>query len=121
MQGTGMTQLSMDQLVFNVTGLPTTFTYALFFQGETQTNGGFGAPFNDGLVCAGAPTRRLGLKAAFGGVSSYPQPGDPAIHIAGGVPVTGAMRFYQCWYRNPSGPCGTFSNISNAVQVVWTP
>ena len=37
------------------------------------------------------------------------------------LPPAGAERFYQCWYRSVSGPCGTLSNISNGVQVIWTP
>ncbi len=119
--GSGTTHPSQDNLVLTVTGCPTPFTYVLFFQGDVQTNGGFGSPFNDGLLCAGGTARRLAVKPALGGTTSYPQMGDTAIHTLGLVPATGATRYYQAWYRNPNGPCGTFSNISSAVQVVWTP
>ncbi len=119
--GTGVTTLSSDQFAMTMTGGPTTFTFVLFFQGDVQLNGGFGAAFNDGLACAGGTIRRLGTKPAPGGVTSFPQPGDAMVSVLGAVPPTGAVRYYQCWYRNPTGPCGTFSNISNALQVVWSP
>jgi len=119
--GTGTTQVSQDQLVLTMTGGPTPFSFCLFFQGDVQINGGFGTHFNDGLICAGGNIRRMGIKQVLGGMSVYPELGDAAVSVAGGVPVGGAVRYYQCWYRNPAGPCGTFSNISSAVQVVWTP
>ena len=28
---------------------------------------------------------------------------------------------YQCWYRNPFGPCGSNFNLSNALQVTFQP
>jgi hypothetical protein len=35
--------------------------------------------------------------------------------------VAGGVRYYQLWYRNVPGLCGTFSNLSNGVSVVWIP
>jgi len=121
MLGAGNTQLSQDQLVLTMTNAPTPFSFCLFFQGDVQINAGLGTHFNDGLICAGGNIRRMGIKQVLGGSATYPHVGDTAISTAGNVPPSGAVRYYQCWYRNPHGPCGTFSNISNAVQVVWTP
>jgi len=28
---------------------------------------------------------------------------------------------FQAWYRNPSGPCGGFLNLSHAVAVTFAP
>lgn len=119
--GSGTTSLSQDQLVFTMTHGPSPFTFCLFFQGDVQINGGLGTHFNDGLICAGGNIRRLGIKQVLGGTSMYPGVGDNPVSVAGGVPAGGGVRYYQCWYRNPAGPCGTFSNISSAVQVVWMP
>ncbi len=120
--GAGQTQLSNDQLVFTATNMPGSGNFCLFFQGDVQLNGGFGTPFNDGLVCAGGTFRRIATRPVVGGSATYPTvPGDTLIHIAGGVPLTGGARYYQCWYRNPAGPCGQFSNITNGVQVIWNP
>jgi hypothetical protein len=122
MLGTGQTRISQDQLAFQVSGMPLApGSFCLFFQGDAQINGGFGAQFNDGLVCAGGSIRRLAIKPIVSGTSSFPQAGDPAVSVVGLVPLAGAVRYYECWYRNPAGPCGTRSNISNAIQVVWTP
>jgi hypothetical protein len=119
--GAGGTHMALDQLTLTVTNAPTPFTFCLFFQGDVQINAGLGTHFNDGLSCAGGNIRRMGIKPVLGGTASYPGVGDSTISVAGGLPPTGGVRYYQCWYRNPQGPCGTFSNISSAVQVVWTP
>jgi hypothetical protein len=120
--GSGTTQLSNDNLVLSVTDIvsgPSIF--CMFFQGDQQINGGFGTHFNDGLACAGGTIRRLGIKLTVAGAAAYPQVGNVPIHIQGQVPAGGGLRFYQCWYRSVNGPCGTLSNISNGVQVIWTP
>jgi hypothetical protein len=90
----------------------------LFFQGDALANGGAGTPFQDGLRCATGTVVRLATKTASSGGASYPQAGDASISVRGSVsaPVT---RHYQAWYRNVSGPCGTGSNLTNAVSVDW--
>jgi hypothetical protein len=120
--GVGMIQTSNDTLQFTCANMPTGGSiFCLFFQGDQQINGGFGAPFNDGRVCAGGNIIRLGSKLISGGMAFYPEPGDLPVHVKGLVPPAGGLRFYQCWYRNVLGPCGTFSNISNGILVIWTP
>lgn len=51
-----------------------------------------------------------------------PTGGDPLISVRGLVPVAGATRFYQAWYRNAAVFCtsSTF-NLTNGLQVVWAP
>ncbi len=120
--GSGVTQLSNDQFSLNVTGIPATSgLFCMFFQGDAQINGGLGSPFNDGLACAGGNIRRIGVKLTAGGAAMYPGVGNNPIHTQGLVPAGGGLRFYQCWYRSVFGPCGHLSNISNGVQVIWTP
>lgn len=120
--GAGMTSLASDQLVLSVTGMSLgMMNSCLFFQGDQQINGGFGTSFNDGLVCAGGVIRRLAVRSIVAGAASYPASGEVAISVVGLVPAAGAARYYQVWYRNQTGPCGTRSNISNGVQVIWVP
>ena len=35
--------------------------------------------------------------------------------------ATPTMRDYQLWYRDGMGPCGTGSNLTNAVRIAWVP
>jgi hypothetical protein len=85
-------------------------------------NSGLGGIFGDGLRCAGGSVNRLRTKVNVFGSSSYPGPGDPPVSVRGFVPLGGGARTYQCWYRNAAAFCGisTF-NLTNAVEVAWTP
>ena len=118
--GAGMSSLSSDGLVLTVTGLPIPGgggpNFALFFQGDAQTN----VPFQDGRRCVAGSQVRLATKGAFGGTTSYPQGGDLPVSVKGLVAGPGA-RYYQVWYRNGGGPCGTGSNFSSGVSVIWIP
>ena len=122
LQGVGLQSVGNDQFVLSASGIPVSGQLAcLFIQGDAQINGGFGAPFNDGLVCAGGTILRLGVKITNNGTNSYPQVGDLPISQKGLIPPAGGVRYYQCWYRDVTGPCGTRTNISNAVRVIWIP
>jgi hypothetical protein len=35
--------------------------------------------------------------------------------------LSGSVWYFQCWYRDTSGPCGTGTNLTNAVQVTFVP
>jgi hypothetical protein len=120
LSATGTT--SPDTVVLNVAGeLPTALT--IFLQGDT--NAASGIVFGDGLRCADGLLKRIATKSAVGGATSYPQPGDPSITAASaalGDPIpSGATRYYQTYYRDPSAsfcPSATF-NASNGVIVHW--
>jgi hypothetical protein len=117
--GSGVSSLGSDSLVLSVTNLPVPGSgtgFALFFQGDAQTN----LPFQDGRRCVSGAQVRLGVKAHTGGTTSFPQMGDLPVSIEGGVGGPGA-RYYQVWYRNVTGPCGTGSNVSNGLAVIWAP
>lgn len=90
----------------------------LFFQGDSALQGGSGAPFGDGLRCAGSGIVRLEvLSASSAGAASA----SVELVSAGGV-AAGDARVYQLWYRDPVGsPCGTGFNLTNGVQVTWVP
>jgi hypothetical protein len=117
--GSGICSVSGDTLVLSVTNLPNPAqpVFTLFFQGNTTTN----TPFRDGKLCVTGSVVRLIQRDATGGSTSYPGVGDPRISALGSVPAAGAARYYQAWYRNSTGPCGTGSNTTNGVAVIWTP
>jgi hypothetical protein len=93
----------------------------IYLQGTLQANGGNGSVLGDGLRCVGGSLVRLGTKINSSNGSTYPGSGDLPISIRGALPPGGGTRTYQAWYRNPSGPCGSGSNLTNGVQVTWVP
>ena len=118
---TGNASLGGDTLVLQAAGVPSTAT-CLFFQGTLRVNGGAGNLFGDGLRCAGGSVLRLSIKAAAGGVATYPSGIDAPVSVTGFVPATGATRHYQGWYRDAASFCtvSTF-NVTNALTAVWLP
>jgi hypothetical protein len=92
----------------------------LFFQGSA--NSGNGIVLGDGLRCVGGTLKRLGVKTASAGTAVYPQAGDPAISTRGQIPLAGAVRYYQVWYRNPANYCTPAAyNLTNGVSAAWLP
>lgn len=116
--GSGTPSVGSDTLVLDGSQLPAS-TPGLYFQGQDPVNGGAGFTFGDGLRCAGGPVVRLKVVSSSGGQSSYPTGGDPAISVTGNVNA-GDTRYYQLWYRDPSGPCNADFNVTGALQVDWT-
>jgi hypothetical protein len=89
----------------------------LYFQGDAAVDGGDGAPFGDGLRCAGTNVVRLEVRTAdAGGASST----TVDLGLEGGA-APGDTRFYQLWTRDPGGPCGSGFNTTNGLRVEWTP
>ena len=114
-------QLPADTLVLSASGMPAVAsTSAIFLQGDARVVAG--AVFGDGVLCASGNLIRLGSKATPTGSALYPESGNPSVSTRGLVtPGSGAMRFYQTYYRNASAafcPPATF-NVTNGFQVVW--
>ena len=106
-----------DTAVLRASGIPAGQP-CLFFQGAAELAG---APFGEGLRCAGGAVARIGVKSAVGGVATYPGPGDLNIAAKGFVPDAGGPRSYQVWYRDPSPFCGTSNfNLTNGVRILWS-
>jgi len=117
--GSGQTSLTNDTLDLFADALPVPAggaSAALFFQGDLATN----VPFQDGIRCVAGSQIRLGTKLHTTGFTNYPQSGDLPVSVRGMVTTPG-VRYYQVWYRNVLGPCGTGSNLTNGVQVNWIP
>ncbi len=116
----GAASVAGDTLALVGTRMPN--SSALYFQGTLAMGGGSGVAFGDGLRCAGGSVIRLGTKANANGSSRYPVAGDLSVSVRGAVNA-GDVRVYQIWYRNADPVfCNpeTF-NLSNGVQVNWTP
>ncbi len=107
--GDGAASLAGDTLVLSCTGLETG-NAGLYFQANNDRSPG--VVWGDGLSCAGGSLKRLQLRVADSSGASFTTIGISA--KAGNI-APGDTRYYQCWYRNPTGsPCGAEFNASNA-------
>lgn len=93
-------------------------TPALLFAGQLAVNAGQGLTFGDGLRVAGGGIVRLGVKVpTVEGFTTW----GPALQAAGGWSAH-TTKHFQVWYRDPvNSPCGTNQNLSNALEVTFTP
>jgi len=89
----------------------------LLYSGTSAVAGGVGTPFGDGLRCVGGSVTRLGVQFTNGAGTTTFGPGYAAQL---GVSV-GETRYFQGWYRNIAGPCGQRFNLSNGLQITFTP
>ncbi len=114
---TGNTSLSLAELVLEAGNLQPGQP-GLYFQALNAVNGGLGVPFGDGLRCAGGQVARIQIRTANAAGNSHT---TIDVGAAGGV-APGDVRRYQVWYRNPSAsPCGSGFNLTNGLEVTWTP
>jgi hypothetical protein len=90
----------------------------LLFQADNRISGGAGIPFGDGLRCAGGGVQRL--EVVFPDVVGQ---AHSSVDVAAqGQVAPGETKQYQLWYRDPSnGPCSSGFNLSNALELTWTP
>jgi len=119
LRATGSSSLSNDTLVLTASQLPN--GVGIFLQGTSRQNGGAGVVFGDGLRCVGGSLIRIGSKVSNGGVAQIPEAGDFAVSVRGLVTSPGT-RTYQYWFRNSAAFCtpATF-NLTNGVEIVWSP
>jgi len=119
----GNPDVTADSVSLRATGvLPN--AVGLFFQGNSQQLGGLGTPFGDGLLCVNIAIKRLGIRNASSGNVAYGRDvlTDTPISIVGMVPLAGATRHYQLWYRDAANYCSPSTyNTSNGVRIVWLP
>jgi hypothetical protein len=125
--GAGLTaqgSVEPDRIALSATGmLPSSL--CIFFQGKSAL--GVPVAFGDGVRCIGGRLKRLGVRTAVGGASSFPTPGDASISArsaaVGDLIRPGTFRYYQVWYRDMEPgfclPAPATFNASNAVMVRW--
>ncbi len=120
--GTG--RVALDDLVLVAEGLPT-HQFGLVFMGGAQTS----AVFGNGLRCVtGGATgtfRYLPPQTSGGGGSFNVGPGllsyGQAHFDAQGLIQPGESWFFQAWFRDPAGPCGSSFNLSNGLKLTFMP
>ena len=112
----GSTGVSADDLFLRVAGaIPS--QPALLIVGTQALNGGAGVPFGDGLRCAGGSVVRLGVQVPNDlGTATW----GPGLAADGGW-VAGDTGTLQAWYRDTVGPCNAGFNLSNGLQVTFSP
>lgn len=115
LEGEGTSGVANDDLEFHAHQLAPLAT-AVLFQGTANQAGGAGIPFGDGKLCVGGSITRLGVvqtdalgDAAWG----------PGLAGQGGW-VSGQTRYFQVWYRDVTGPCGSGVNMTNGLEVTFT-
>jgi hypothetical protein len=122
---TGSTSVAADDLRVSVAHAAHSWsggpygTPVLLVVGTTMVNGGLGTLAGDGLKCVNTSMVRLGVQftAAYGALAVFPT-GLGAL----GNWSAGDTRYFQAWYRDPSGmPCGSRFNTTNALEVTFTP
>jgi hypothetical protein len=114
----GSCSYSVDDAGLVASDLPTN-GWALVFQGNSTLGGG-GSPFADGVLCVGGPYLGLQFLMADGlGVAQTSRSLVDASNLMGLGP--GSEVYYQCYYHDPIGPCGTNWNLTNGVRWIWTP
>jgi hypothetical protein len=119
----GSTSTTEDALRVEARWLPNNVPGILFMGSTTNW-----APFGDGRLALGPgstgvfrilPPKNTGSTGALiwdGGLVALSQSLASAGHID-----AGETWYFQAWYRDPTGPCGSGFNVSNGLQVDFTP
>jgi hypothetical protein len=94
---------------------------AIFLQGDATL--ATAAVFGDGLRCVAGSLKRIGVKTAVLGTTSYPGVGDPTVATRsatlGDTIPAGGTRYYLAYYRDSSASFCTSStfNSTNGLQI----
>jgi len=121
LQATGTSSVGLDNLVLTTTQAPPN-RFGVLFMGTVFVGP---VPFADGLRCVGGLARRWPLQNSGPSGTFVYGPGMAAYATANYPPVfwltPGSTWHFQMWFRDPTGPCGLSSNMSNSASVTFTP
>jgi hypothetical protein len=114
---TGSTKASTDDLALRATQLPPSGGIGLAVAGSQQQAAGAGIPFQDGLLCVGGTLWRYPAQTFTGSIVQ-----TSVVGASNGLITAGSTWNFQVWYRDVVGACGgSTGNLSNALQVAFTP
>lgn len=122
LEGAAVASVLDDDLVLAFSSLPRNVTLIPLMAGGTSA-----VPFGDGRLCLGAVGLKIfrfaPLNSGPGGTAFQTEPAAYSrIHFyVGDDPLgqilPGSTWYFQGWYRDPKGPCGTGYNITNGIAV----
>ena len=113
----GATSVSLDDALPQAIQLPPNKAL-IFIAGMGVQGGGNGVPFYDGLLCITVNKRFLGQTSSPTGTGAQPQP----VLGSNNLIQPGSTWYFQAWFRDgASGPCGTKVNLSNGLEISFTP
>ncbi|MEZ6015610.1 MAG: hypothetical protein R3F49_10880 [Planctomycetota bacterium] len=114
----GSTRVSADDLRLSASNLPAN-TWGTPFMGRA----GAAQPLGNGQLCLSGALLRYAPGVAAGTELAVQA---LAAHSAAHHPSSSALRAgqtwsFQIWYRDVGGPCGSSSNLTNAVTITFVP
>jgi hypothetical protein len=117
----GSSSVASDELVLEARDLPPDKS-AIVFMGGGQAV----FPLGDGLrvvTTGGIGLRRFPLQTsdAEGWLTFGPGIVGQTQGLTSTSITAGSVWNFQCWYRDPAGPCANATNLTNGVQVAFTP
>jgi len=119
----GTHSVGADDLVLTGEYLPTN-QFGVIFMGAGHNQ----LTFGDGLRCVvagGVGLYRYAISNSGGTGEIVLGPGIAALSITRFPPAgwitSGSTWYFQCWHRDPAGPCGSGFNVSNSLQVDFVP
>jgi hypothetical protein len=117
----GSVSLALDNLTLTSSQLPLNVQGMVFMGSSSRPP----ATFYDGLRCVNLPVFRHATANSGAGGTFTLGPGLAAIcnarFGASGTPTAGQSWYFQTWYRDPTGPCGSNANVTNVVRVTFLP
>lgn len=121
MVANGSTSVGADDLTLVMTQLPANKAGILIMSRGAQTP----VTLGDGLLCLTGPVYRyLGTNTGAGGTMTF-GPGLVALSHANFPPLghiaAGNSFYFQGWHRDPQGPCGVRTNMTNAARINFGP
>jgi hypothetical protein len=119
----GSSSVAQDELYFEARNLQPGKSAMLFMalgQGQAILGDGLRMVTASGVGFFRYPLRQSGVDGSFfegpGLVALSQQRFPPQGHL-----LPGSLWNFQCWYRDAGGPCGQGTNLTNALEVMFTP
>ena len=115
-RGLGSTSVTANDFILEGTQAPT-HRFGLFYYGLSPIQ----TPFADGNRCVGGGTWRLNPAAQTNGNGRIIRAIDLQNQSGNGALLPGATWHFQLWFRDPNGPIGTGSNLSDGLTATFCP